>query len=369
MSRRQILVAFILAGFGFAAIVLAVYSSLVTADLSVALVGAVACLAMAQMTSYISRVTEKQDEHHQVRDLMAAGNGLSRDMSVMRKRVDRLEGHISAVAAGARVMEDQQVSALRDTASRMRRNNPGAPVAQRAATPGRSEPRLIAQPETHSDMLYLEPVVRLADNTTVYYRAHIEFAPGVRSAGLELFERAAPVIRRLQGRGRAVGLFCPVESAHLADDGFIDRLVQFVEANQDIAGSLVLDISQPDLARLQQDGQRGLAYLAQLGATFSLSQCRLNVPDLSALKALGFTFLDADVRLLIDAKRNAPCPAADVLAEARRLGLSLIAADVVRDSELSWIQDGIDLARGHRFAAPRPVRQDITSPTDRQAAA
>ena len=138
--------------------------------------------------------------------------------------------------------------------------------------------------------------MRLANGQTSYYRA----SSNARSPAdeIRLFARIIAVLRHLDSRGRAVGIFCPLSAQAFADNDFLHRLVGFLRRNEDMAGKLVIEISQADLARLTPPGMRGLAWLAQLGATFSLAAASPQGPDLAALRELGFQFVDLDVRTL-----------------------------------------------------------------------
>ena len=358
MSRRQIATSIILAALCIAATGVSLYAVFIRGDLGAALSGAVFLLALAQMVAYFSRVTAKQNDSVIKADIMQAIDAIARDLSVLRNRFGRIE-HQKLPGANTPVHnQHNQVSSLRESLADMKQI---PATGGRDVDGSRSEPNFVQAKEAEFPQLFLEPIVRVATGKTAYYRASLRpdidqlvkhSSLPIRGRAIAVFEYSAPVIRRLQSRNRAVGLFCPVDALALADENFISRLVQFVEANADVAGSLVIDISQATLAKLGEKGQLGLAHLAQLGATFSLSRCRLDVPDLAALSALGFAFIDADANSLIAARRNRPCPAGDMLGEARRLGMSLIAANVETQSEVDWLQDNIELARGRHFSPP-----------------
>ena len=240
--------------------------------------------------------------------------------------------------------------------------------------------------------LYLEPVVELSGKDTVYYRSHIAlrrqdgsrvgpyllslsagrggFAPAL---DLALFRRVCPVIRHLKARSRRPGVFCPLSPQSFAAREVLDELVQFLRANQDAAGAMVIEISQSDLAALSPAGMEGLAYLAELGATLSLSEARLEGPDPATLVLLGFRFFEFDVTALASAHGwDAFDEDGEVCRLARRAeqaGLTVIAANVARAEQLERVRAFARLARGPLFAPPRIVRCDITDLPARAAAA
>lgn len=240
--------------------------------------------------------------------------------------------------------------------------------------------------------LHLEPVVELDATRTVYYRASLAltrkdgslvgshllslgaagdgFAPAL---DLALFRRVCPVIRHLKARSRRPGVFCPLSPQAFAERDVLDELVQFLRANEDAAGAMVIEISQSDLAALSPAGMDGLAWLAELGATLSLREARLEGPDPATLALLGFRFFDLDVAALARIHGwEAFDEDGDVRGLARRAeeaGLTVIAANVARAEELEHVRPFARLARGSLFSPPRIVRRDIADQPDQAAAA
>lgn len=258
MRRRQVLTTILLVGICALAVAVAMLAVIMHGDVGAALVAAVALLALAQMVAFISRASDKRGARDEVSDLMAASDAFARDLSVLRHRVDSLESRTAGNLDKVPDQVDQQVSNLRHSATRMKQAAPASSKAE-IPQPGRcggdrkTEPALLDGPATERPKLYLEPIVRLVSNKTAYYRASLDRSASFRvgsawtmpvDGGLSLFEQVAPIVRRLQDRNRAVGVFCPLSADALADERFIGRLIKFVEMNGDIAGALVIDISQ-----------------------------------------------------------------------------------------------------------------------------
>lgn len=256
-----------------------------------------------------------------------------------------------------------------------------------------------AEPATGIDFLddgrldlQLEPVVELTETRTVYYRSNLAltrqdgsrvgpyllslsaerggFAPVL---DLALFRRVCPVIRHLKSRSRRPGVFCPLSPQSFAERSVLDELVDFLRVNQDAAGGMVIEISQSDLAGLSPAGMEGLAYLAELGATLSLSEARLEGPDPATLVLLGFRFFDLDIAALASIhgweafdEGGEICRLAQRAEEA---GLTVMAANVVRSEELERVRPFARLARGSLFSPPRVVRRDIADVPSQAAAA
>jgi hypothetical protein len=153
----------------------------------------------------------------------------------------------------------------------------------------------------------------------------------------------------------------------------LDELVGFLKANEDAAAGMVIEISQAGLGALSPAGMEGLARLAELGATLSLSEARLEGPDPATLVLLGFRFLDLDVAWLAGTHGwDAFDEDNDVWCLARRAeaaGLTVIAANVAESHELERVRPFARLARGRLFSPPRIVRRDIADLPARAAAA
>ena len=240
--------------------------------------------------------------------------------------------------------------------------------------------------------LHLEPVVDVAEARTVYYRANLaltrrdgsRMGPYLLSLSAErggfapvldlaLFRRACPVIRHLKARSRRPGVFCPLSPQSFGERNVLDEFVEFLRANKDAAGGMVIEMSQPALAALSPAGMEGLARLAELGATLSLSEARLEGPDPATLALLGFRFFEFDVAAFASIHGwEAFGEDGEIRGLARRAehaGLTVIAANVVRAEELELVRPFARLARGSLFSPPRIVRRDIAELPIQAAAA
>lgn len=240
--------------------------------------------------------------------------------------------------------------------------------------------------------LYLEPIVEVSKRRTVYYRASLALTrpdgsrlsayalrlkaerSGVAPAlDFAIFRRVCPVVRHLKARDRRPGVFCPLTPQSFAERAFLDELVEFLKLNQDAAAGMVVEVAEPDLAALTPAGMEGLAHLAELGATFSLSETLVDGADLLSLSKLGFQFIDIDIAAVANAHgRDAVREGGAVHRLARRAadaGLTVIAANLVRSEELDDVTAFARLARGSLFSPPRAVRHDVVEPSAEATAA
>ncbi|MDH3740998.1 MAG: EAL domain-containing protein, partial [Hyphomicrobiales bacterium] len=332
--------------------------------------------------STFARTDAKHDDASSIKDLMTANNSLGQDQSLLRRRMDRLESAMASGHTAAAEQLDSQVQALEHSVSALTRQHaPDEPQASGAPLRAQPAPAFSAGPREVD--LFLEPIVRLSENRTAYYRATLSVRHGdgerlplsriAREAerdgylgelDLSVFERAVPVIRRLQNKGRDISVFCPVNASSFAEETFMQSLLALLDDNADIANALVVEITHTTLSQLSDRGQEGLAHLAQLGATFALSNVHGAVPDLVTLQELGFAFVAADVRLLVALKNESQHSADTLFSQIARSRLQLVAADVTKQSELAWIEDVVPLAYGAYFSPPRLVRHDITEPQE-----
>lgn len=381
MRIWQIVVASLLTVLSITAAGISVYTMLSGGRLEIALVAAIILLAMAQLLSLFARTNAKRGSVSSITDLMRANDSLNQEQTLLRRRLDRMETTLATGQTASARQLDSQVRALEQSVSALAAKQNPHDLMNEAAGPKPAEAENLAQarPVPSELDLYLEPIVQLQDKRTGYYRATLavrqadgapipverimreaERAGFLGELDLAIFELAAPVIRRLQRKGRSIAVFCPVSAPSFADDRFVLSLVSFIHSNSDIAPALVVELTQSALSQLSDEGQEGLARLAQLGATFSLSNIRPDVPDLKTLSELGFCFLSMDVRLLVSIMNDASQDRMALLRRARECGLALIAADVIKESEVSWIEQSVPLAFGQYFSPPRLVRHDIT---------
>jgi cyclic-di-GMP phosphodiesterase TipF (flagellum assembly factor) len=362
-----LLVAACLAAVGFCLWSLVVYGSI-----EMAVVGAVILLALAQLASFVSRLSDERRTGRHGREFVRTAADLGRDLREVRRRLSGLEDVLRAKSEGAGGDLARQVASLERAVEALAGRLDGTPRKGEAG--GRShtgEPGGGEGGRPDLD-LFLEPVVRLESGRTTYYRARFRLGGGARPDARDearFIARVVALLRHLDRRGRAVGIFCRLSRGAFADGAFLRRLVKYLRRNEDVAGKLVVEITQADLAALSQEGMRGLAWLAELGATFSLARARPGGLDLAALRDLGFQFLDLDLAALSSADDRDPSRLEALAAEAERHALTLIAGPVTTADDLALARSVASLAHGRHFAPPRRVRADFGDADEAHAAA
>ncbi len=347
--------------------------SLVTGDQTgVAVAGAVVLLALAQFSAVLSRLSSEARPSRSLRDMIGVSAAMAREVRAMRRRVEALEEHRHDDRDSVAQHLNTRIANLEHTiaalASRLQATGPLPSPARAAARIADGRPEPARDNRAEDDLaLFLQPIVRLASGQTAYYRA--SFAPDGPDSETRFIARVVTVLRHLEEHGRAIGVFCPLSSAAFADARFLRRLVNFMRRNHDVAGKLVIEISQADLARLSREGMQGLAWLAELGATFSLGKASPEAPDLAALGQLGFQFVDLDLKTLPRMPRDRHAALAAFATAAERHEITVMAGPVSSGEDLAGLQPAVNLGHGPHFAQPRRVRSDVGEAVAADAAA
>jgi EAL domain-containing protein (putative c-di-GMP-specific phosphodiesterase class I) len=226
--------------------------------------------------------------------------------------------------------------------------------------------------------LYLEPVVEMEGKTTSHYRASVELRSGdgrrvtaeslaaeadqsgMRPA-LDRFalERCMRVANRLVQRRPNTRIFIPLGLNTYGDAQELQSLEALQDLDRGMANSLVFELSDKDLSKLDASGMEGLAQLARRGSTLALSFSRPMSADLPALRELNVRFLICPAQLLASF--------AQVLTAAAKSGFLIVVSDVAEARDLEQAQRIGVFASGRHFAPPRLVRADVA--TDKQRAA
>jgi hypothetical protein len=231
--------------------------------------------------------------------------------------------------------------------------SPAAPSAPAAMTP----PTPPAPP-----VLCLEPVVRLSEGRTAYYKASLQYPPasdgdsGHADQDIELLRQVLPVLAKLRARRGAAGIFVPISTATLEDRARLETYVGALRASPAESAGIVLDLHVSALAALSEPALRGLAWLASLGATFCLTGPGAAASDLAALSELGFTFVDVPCHELVAANGQLSTAMGQVMHGLAANKLTLITCGLKSGDEVAGLARFAVLGRGPVFAAPRAIR-------------
>jgi len=237
--------------------------------------------------------------------------------------------------------------------------------------------------------LYLQPIVMLPQRKVRFYEAlsRLKAENGDVVAAADFLKyaeagalmpkldhlsvlRCVQVVRRLQLKNRDIGLFCNVSGSTLTDSGFAN-LLEFMEANRAIAGSLVLEFSQSAVRAMGPIEYESLAALAERGFRFSMD----NLADLRVepreLTERGFRFIKAPAALLLNRAGAAssdihPADFSDLLG---RFGIDLVADRIENENVVVDLLDyDVRFGQGYLFSPPRPVRAEALQMSNGEAA-
>ena len=398
--------------------------------------GLVVLLALGAVQFAISAWRERSTLDERIEDLSEAVAHVMRRISALEERFDDIGTSVAEqVAIETQTLQSEMtlieraVRELADTVEAQGGQGPGAPVAPEVepeepeAEAPAPEPAFEMEPEPvfaprpveqlapaardATDLLrrfvedavrqnradlYLQPIVTLPQRKVRHYEAVTKLRSGdgqtlepemfraaARAAGVAheidrvALLRSLHILRKLKARGRDVGVFWNVAAASLARADFFQDVLSFLDTNRDLAGSLVVEVSQSALASLGPVEEESVAAIGDLGFRFSMDQVQKLRFDTTRFAALGVRFVKIDAELLLASRRDVASDIhpANVASLLRRAGIELIASRIETESMAVDLLDfEVRLAQGGLFSAPRPVRSDLLDdgPVQRVAA-
>lgn len=170
-----------------------------------------------------------------------------------------------------------------------------------------------------------------------------------------LLLRCIQLVRRIQRKGERLSFICNLSPHTLKDAEFFGDFVDYLDANAELAPSLIFEMSQADFAELAPEAEDYLLRLWHLGAGLSIDGVKdLNFdPAKLAARRVGMMKIAADALLAR--------PAASVAELRRRLAdaeIDLIVERIESDEQLvELLELGIDYGQGYLFGEPRPARK------------
>jgi len=222
--------------------------------------------------------------------------------------------------------------------------------------------------------LYLQPVVVLPQRKTRFYEAFSrirneegsvivpeQYLAIAAQTGLLatidnlLLFRCAQLIRRVQNDQLEVGFFCNLSSHNMSDANFFPQFVDFMQHNEQLASSLIFELSQDDAVNAEVTPY--LRRLAAIGFRFSMDKISSLNLDYVGLAQRGFRFLkvDADFLLSDPNEIDSPIHIEDLKEALKKSSIDLIAEKVESEQQVIDLLDlGLELAQGYLFGEPRP---------------
>lgn len=371
--------------FSVSALVLAAVCIFVLVRYDIALLAAVSCLAVALIVSAAASIPSDEAGNTRLSNMLSQRLGKNtNDIESLSRRIadqaQRLTDLGSRLDTGTSHQDAPGKAQAYQPASAAQR--PAAKTQTPAMRPSRAPKRLahVQMQRPQPVQLFLEPVVRLAEGRTAYYKASFRLrdqSPAdlthiVASADLpvlngqsrlwdpaldaQLLQQILPLLEKLRARRGATGIFCPISVATLENTNALQELVGLLQANPEAAAGIVLDIHQTALAGLSEAGLQGLAWLASLGATFCLTGEGMLYDELPALAELGFAFIDVPGDGL-DQPAQPGMTAEELLQVTEANNIALIASGIQQPDDAASLMHASSLGRGPGFSSPRAVRE------------
>ena len=374
--------------FSVSALVLAAVCIFVLVRYDIALLAAVSCLAVAIIVSAAASIYPHQENTARLTNMVSQRLGKNtNDIESLSRRIADQAQRLADMGARIDTSTSRQVAPDKPRTFRLtaaaQRSAPKAPLPRPARAPKRPARAQILRPQ--QVQLFLEPVVRLAEGRTAYYKAsfHLrDHAPANRSqivvsADLpvlngqsslwdpaldrQLMQQVLPLLEKLRARRGATGIFCPISTATLENTQALQDLVGVLQANPAAAAGIVLDIHHTALADLSEAGLQGVAWLASLGATFCLTGEGMLYDELPSLAELGFAFIDVPGAGLAGPAQSG-MTAAQLLQATAASNIALIASGIEHADDAASLMDASSLGRGPGFSSPRAVRDRACRP-------
>lgn len=239
--------------------------------------------------------------------------------------------------------------------------------------------------------LYLQPIMIIPQRRIRYYEALTrlrteagrlllpdDYLPLAESAGMMpvidnvMLFRSVQVLRRLEKRSSARGVFCNVSVHSLLDAEFFQEFISFMEQNRELSESMYFEFNQQVINNCGPVELESLAALAGLGFRFSLDHVTDLDVDFQTLYSKGFRHLkiSADVFLNGMVEAGARIHAADMKSYLERFGMQLIIEKIEDERTLTSVLDHhVRLGQGYLFSEPRPVRPEVFGGSEDAAAA
>jgi cyclic-di-GMP phosphodiesterase TipF (flagellum assembly factor) len=227
--------------------------------------------------------------------------------------------------------------------------------------------------------LYLQPIVSLPQRKVRFYECTSRlraddgtpigpevYLPLAQENGLTalidnmLLLRCVHLIRRLRARSRNAGFFLNIAMRSLADEGFFEQFVEFLQAEPELVESLVLEFSAPDFAAAGEVERRRMTRLAGLGFRLSLDNVRSLDIDFTTLAQHGVKFVKIAAATLLSREKQLEASIAieDFKTALGRADIDLVVDHVAAEREVVDLLDfQIDFGQGALFGESRQAKE------------
>lgn len=228
--------------------------------------------------------------------------------------------------------------------------------------------------------LYVQPVVRLPQRKIRFYEAMSRlrtrenrllmpdhYLSLAEEAGLVatidnlLLLRCVQLLRRVENRRDPISFFVNISPHTLTDAEFMSQFVDFLESNRELAGRIIFEFAQRDMAGVGEAVQTQLRRLSRFGFHFSMDQVEHLDLDPNGLADMRFRYVKIPARLLISDPRRvgAHVDPQDLRDLLDRADIELIVDKIETENHVIEVLDFDPVyGQGYLFGEPRPIREE-----------
>ena len=225
--------------------------------------------------------------------------------------------------------------------------------------------------------MVIQPMVRLPQRRVEFYETFSRLAardgtPILPEDYIELAGRAGLVpalddillfrcveqVRANLAEDFDIGYFCNISGATLSDRSFFLQFLSYLEANDGLAGRLILELSQGHLANLDNVARAQLVRLTAAGIGLSLDGVTDLDLDVAAVAGHGFKFVKLGAEALLPKIGEEPVvDLAGLRDDLARAGIALVVEKIESEEMLLDLLDyNIDFGQGYLFGEPKKPR-------------
>ncbi|MGL4496070.1 MAG: EAL domain-containing protein [Beijerinckiaceae bacterium] len=308
---------------------------------------------------------------HEAREDVAQSAAEIEMLGTLVKELAVTVAHHDAELGGPVQREQEQAQAAREPQRAINSATPDHEVNLVLAAIDRS----IA--EASVDLL-MQPIVSLPQRRVKFYEA----TPQVRAADGQVFgpaqimpvadasgrrvafdlamvKRLFGVTRRLLARSRDLMVFVRVDLATARDS---EALVSLMQGNQDMAGHVVLSLSQAGVRAIGPAGFIHLRRLGDLGFAFAVTEVADLRLDGRNLFDSGVRYVKIPASLILADGARAPSEIhpGDLARQLSRNGIQLIVENIDLEKTVPEVLDlDVRFGQGNAFSPPRAIRPEV----------
>ena len=223
--------------------------------------------------------------------------------------------------------------------------------------------------------VFLQPVVTLPTRKVAFYESFSRiraadgrvigperYIPVAEKEGLvsaidnNLLFRCIQLVRKTRLRNRDYRFFCNISPHTLRDHSFFPQLIEFMGENEDLAESLIFELSQDDLAAMDEEVELNLRALAAIGFSFSMD--RVNRIDLNfenlARRQFRYVKIEAGILHELMGEDKEGVELELLQARINRAGIDLVVEKIETEQQLvDFLDFPIAFGQGYLFGEPR----------------